>query len=109
MSFENFIAAQSFILWSTFIIAIILGIVVNKTNFCTMGAVSDLVNIGDAGRLRAWILAATVALIGVVILEALGLVNVSSTLPPYRGSEFQWGRYILGGFRYWYDFCQWLR
>lgn len=97
MSFENFIAAQSFILWSTFIIAIILGIVVNKTNFCTMGAVSDLVNIGDAGRLRAWILAATVALIGVVILEALGLVNVSSTLPPYRGSEFQWGRYILGG------------
>ena len=97
MSFENFIAAQSFILWSTFIIAIILGIVVNKTNFCTMGAVSDLVNMGDSGRLRAWILAATVALIGVVILEALGLVNVSSTLPPYRGSEFQWGRYILGG------------
>ena len=97
MSFENFIAAQSFFLWSTFIIAIILGLVVSKTNFCTMGAVSDLVNIGDSGRLRAWILAATVALIGVVILEALGMVNVSSTLPPYRGSEFQWGRYILGG------------
>jgi len=97
MSFENFIAAQSFFLWSTFIIAILLGVVVNKTNFCTMGAVSDLVNMGDAGRLRAWILAATVALIGVVILEALGMVNVSSTLPPYRGSEFQWGRYILGG------------
>lgn len=97
MSFESFIAAQSFFLWSTFIIAIILGVVVNKTNFCTMGAVSDLVNIGDAGRLRAWILAATVALIGVVLLETLGLVNVSSTLPPYRGSEFQWGRYILGG------------
>ena len=97
MSFENFIAAQSFFLWSTFIIAMLLGIVVNKTNFCTMGAVSDLVNMGDAGRLRAWILAATVALIGVVILEALGMVNVSTTLPPYRGSEFQWGRYILGG------------
>ena len=97
MSFENFIAAQSFFLWSTFILAVVLGIVVNKTNFCTMGAVSDLVNMGDSGRLRAWILAATVALIGVVILETLGMVNVSSTLPPYRGSEFQWGRYILGG------------
>ena len=97
MSFENFIAAQSFFLWSTFIIAVILGVVVNKTNFCTMGAVSDLVNMGDSGRLRAWILAATVALIGVVLLESLGMVNVSSTLPPYRGSEFQWGRYILGG------------
>lgn len=97
MSFENFIAAQSFFLWSTFILAVVLGIVVNKTNFCTMGAVSDLVNMGDSSRLRAWILAATVALIGVVILESLGMVNVSSTLPPYRGSEFQWGRYILGG------------
>ncbi len=63
-----------------------------------MGAVSDLVNMGDAGRLRAWILAGTVALIGVMILESLGRVDLSSTLPPYRGSEFQWGRYILGGF-----------
>lgn len=97
MSFESFLGAQSFFLWSTFILAVVLGVVVNKTNFCTMGAVSDLVNMSDSGRLRAWILAATVALIGVVILESLGMVNVSSTLPPYRGSEFQWGRYILGG------------
>ena len=97
MSFESFMSAQSFFLWSTFILAFILGVVVNKTNFCTMGAVSDLVNMGDSGRLRAWILAATVALIGVVILEVLGRVDLSSTLPPYRGSEFQWGRYILGG------------
>ena len=97
MLFESFLSAQSFFLWSTFVIAVILGLVVNKTNFCTMGAVSDLVNMGDGARLRAWILAATVALIGVVILETFGMVNVSSTLPPYRGSEFQWGRYILGG------------
>jgi hypothetical protein len=90
-------SAQSFFLWSTFIIAVILGLVVNKTNFCTMGAVSDLVNMGDSSRLRSWILAATVALIGVVILESLGRADLSSTLPPYRGSEFMWGRYILGG------------
>ncbi len=97
MSFESFLSAQSFFLWSTFILAFILGLVVNKTNFCTMGAVSDLVNMGDTGRFRAWVLAATVALIGVMVLEALGRADLSSTLPPYRGSEFQWGRYILGG------------
>ncbi|MEJ2141278.1 MAG: YeeE/YedE family protein [Gammaproteobacteria bacterium] len=98
MSFEDFFAAQSFFLWSTFILAFILGAVVNKTNFCTMGAVSDWVNMGDTGRLRAWVLAGTVAMIGVVILELTGMANLSnSTLPPYRGSEFQWGRYILGG------------
>jgi uncharacterized membrane protein YedE/YeeE len=99
MTFENFFHAQSIFLWSTFVISIIMGMVANKTNFCTMGAVSDLVNMGDSGRFRAWVLAATVAMIGVLVLEGLGLVNLSSTtLPPYRGSEFQWGRYLLGGF-----------
>ena len=99
MAFENFFHAQSVFLWSTFALSVILGMVVNKTNFCTMGAVSDLVNMGDSGRFRAWVLAGTVALIGVLILEGLGLVNLNSTtLPPYRGSEFQWGRYLLGGF-----------
>ncbi len=99
MTFENFFHAQSVFLWSTFVISLMLGMVANKTNFCTMGAVSDLVNMGDSGRFRAWVLAATVALIGVLILEGLGHANLSSTtLPPYRGSEFQWGRYLLGGF-----------
>jgi len=99
MTYDNFFDAQSMFLWSTFVISVILGMVANKTNFCTMGAVSDLVNMGDSGRFRAWVLAATVALIGVLILEGTGLVNLSSTtLPPYRGSEFQWGRYLLGGF-----------
>ena len=99
MTYDSFFDAQSMFLWSTFVISVILGMVANKTNFCTMGAVSDLVNMGDSGRFRAWILAGTVAMIGVVILEAMGLVNLNSTtLPPYRGSEFQWGRYLLGGF-----------
>jgi len=99
MTFDNFFHAQSVFLWSTFAISVVLGMVANKTNFCTMGAVSDLVNMGDSGRFRAWILAATVALIGVLILESMGMVNLgSATLPPYRGGEFQWGRYLLGGF-----------
>jgi len=97
MSFASFMEAQSFFIWSTFIIAFVMGAVVNKTNFCTMGAVSDLVNMNDSSRMRAWILAATVALIGVLIIEAMGRADLASTLPPYRGSEFQWGRYILGG------------
>ena len=97
MSFASFMEAQSFFLWSTFVIAFVMGAVVNKTNFCTMGAVSDLVNMNDTSRMRAWILAATVALIGVMIIEAMGRADLSSTLPPYRASQFQWGRYILGG------------
>ncbi|MBU2479338.1 MAG: YeeE/YedE family protein, partial [Gammaproteobacteria bacterium] len=65
MVFENFAAAQGYFLWGTFAIALVLGVVANKTNFCTMGAVSDWVNIGDTGRMRAWLFAIAVAVLGV--------------------------------------------
>lgn len=97
MTFESFAAAHSTILWLVFAIAFIMGAVVNKTNFCTMGAVSDLVNMGDSGRFRAWMLAITVAMLGVVILESSGLISVDQSMPPYRGSNFAWLEYILGG------------
>ena len=51
------------------VVALIMGAVVNKTNFCTMGAVSDMVNMGDYGRFRAWLLAKAVAMLGVTGLE----------------------------------------
>ncbi len=97
MQFEDFAQAQSVVLWSVFALAFIMGAVVNKTNFCTMGAVSDMVNIGDNGRFRAWLLAIVVAMIGVVILESAGVASVDKTLPPYRGSNFAWLEYIIGG------------
>ena len=64
MTFESFIDAQSYLLWAGFVLAFILGAVVNKTNFCTMGAVSDMVNMGDYSRFRAWLLAIAVAISG---------------------------------------------
>lgn len=97
MSFESFAAAHSTIIWSGFILAFIMGAVATKTNFCTMGAVSDLVNIGDSGRIRAWFLAIAVAMIGVTIIESMNIISVDSTRPPYRGSNFAWLEYILGG------------
>ena len=53
----------------TAILGFILGFIVNKTNFCTMGAVSDWVNIGDLNRFKAWMLATAIAVLGVSILE----------------------------------------
>jgi len=97
MVFESFAESLSFFLWSTFVISVILGAVVNKTNFCTMGAVSDMVNIGDYGRFRAWILAIAVATLGVSLFEYMGLVNVTETFPGYRGSQLIYVENILGG------------
>ena len=97
MIFEDFFQGQSVLLWSAFGIAVILGAVVNKTNFCTMGAVSDWVNIGDTGRMRAWIFSMAVALIGVTIFEAMEVMTVDSTFPPYRSNQLIWAENILGG------------
>ena len=97
MTFDSFISAQSFFLWTVFIIALLMGAIVNKTNFCTMGAVSDWVNIGDTGRFRAWLFAIAIALLGVTVLEAAGVVNVTSAFPPYRGPQLIWAENLLGG------------
>ena len=97
MVFESFAEGLSFFLWSTFIIAVIMGAVVNKTNFCTMGAVSDMVNMGDYGRFSAWMLAIAVALLGVSGLEYLGMVEVNNTFPPYRNGQLVFAENILGG------------
>lgn len=97
MQFESFSESLSFFLWSTFILSVLLGAVVNKTNFCTMGAVSDMVNINDYGRFRAWLLAIAVAMIGVSVFEYLGFVDVTDTFPPYRGSSLIYIENILGG------------
>ena len=97
MVFESFAQAQSVFLWATFGIALVMGVLVNKTNFCTMGAVSDWVNMGDTGRMRAWLLAIAVAMLGVVVLEANGLVQADASFPPYRANQLVWAENLLGG------------
>ncbi|MDK9703797.1 MAG: YeeE/YedE family protein [Sulfuritalea sp.] len=86
------------VLGIVFVTGIIMGAVANKTNFCTMGAVSDWVNMGDTGRLRAWMLAIAVATLGVVALEASGKAVIGTgTFPPYRTPNLAWLRYVVGG------------
>ncbi len=89
---------HTIVLLSAFGIAIVLGAVAHKTNFCTMGAVSDWVNIGDTGRMRAWVFAIAVAMGGVVLLEYFQKINLDVTVPaPFRSSNFEWLRYVVGG------------
>ncbi len=79
------------------VFGVVLGAVANKTNFCTMGAVSDWINIGDMSRLRSWFLAITVAILGITLLEAASMIDLGSSRIPYRSSTFFWPRYIIGG------------
>ena len=90
------------LLWA-FALSLVFGAIANKTHFCTMGAVSDWVNIGDLSRLRAWFLAIATAIIGVGILEYSGSIDMSLTNsnetsnPPYRSANFIWLRHLVGG------------
>ena len=87
------------VLLSAFTVAVIMGAVMAKTNFCTMGAVSDWFNMGSLGRMRAWMLAIAVAAGGLLLLELAAIVRLpENTLPPYRTPQFAWLRYLLGGF-----------
>lgn len=86
---------QRTVVWSTFALGVILGAVMNRTNFCTMGAVSDIVNIGDWTRMRMWLGAIGVGILATQFLGAAGLVDLSKAI--YTGPTFSWLAYVVGG------------
>ena len=82
--------------WGGFAIGLVIGFVGNKTHFCTLGAVSDLVNMGDWGRMRMWLLAIGIAIVGANGLDLLGLIDLGRSI--YRTPDFTWLSYLVGGF-----------
>jgi uncharacterized protein len=83
------------VLLASFALSFIFGAIAQRTHFCTMGAVSDIVNIGDWQRMRQWACAAGVAMLGFGCLVYLGKIDPSKTL--YAGSRIAWASAIVGG------------
>ena len=79
-----------------FALAFVFGAVAQRSGFCAMGAVSDIVNMGDWGRMRMWLLAMTVAIIGGNLLSLAGLVDLGKSM--YTGQQFRLLSYVVGGF-----------
>lgn len=61
-----------------------------------MGAVSDIVNMGDWSRMRMWLLSIAVAIIGAYTLQTLGVVDLSKSI--YTSPSFTWLSFAVGGF-----------
>ena len=78
-----------------FVLGFIFGAVAHKANFCTMGAVADVVNFGDWGRMRMWLLAIAVAIAGANGLDWAGLLDL--TRSAYVAARCPWIAYIVGG------------
>jgi uncharacterized membrane protein YedE/YeeE len=83
------------VIWAGLGLGALFGAVAQKTNFCTMGAVSDVVNMGSWGRMRAWLLAIATAILLTQIGAALSWFDLGKTL--YSSTTLNWGAHIVGG------------
>ncbi len=95
MSEVNPASLAPMVAWGAFALAFVFGFVGNRTDFCTMGAVSDVVNMGDWNRMRMWLLSIAVAIIGANALELAGVLKLSNSI--YQTSNFTWLSYLVGG------------
>ena len=85
----------AFVIACGFVLAFVFGVVAQKTDFCTMGAVSDIVNMGEWSRMRMWLLAIAVAIAGANALDLAGLVDLSRSA--YPAPRWPWLAHLVGG------------
>ena len=56
------------------------GFVARRGRFCTLGAIEDSVYSNDTRRLRTWLVAIGVAIVGVHLLEAFAGLDLSKSI-----------------------------
>lgn len=78
-----------------FAIGLAFGAVSYRTNFCTMGAISDVVLMGNWNRFRAWLLAIAVAMLGSQGLHLAGVIDLNQSI--YLNTNLGWLGAIVGG------------
>jgi uncharacterized protein len=83
------------VLWIGFALGAAFGAIAHRTHFCTMGAISDVVNIGDWSRARMWALAMGVAMLGFNTMVALGWVEAGDSF--YAAPKLVWLSNVVGG------------
>jgi uncharacterized protein len=92
---ESTVNLATWVVWGGFALAFAFGLVASKTNFCTMGAISDVVNMGHWGRMRMWLLAMAVAVLGTSLLMYGGWVDLGKSI--YLRQVLPWLSLLIGG------------
>ena len=83
------------VLWATFALSAVFGFAAQRSHFCTMGAVSDIVNLEDWTRMHMWAMAAAVAMLGFASLSYSGIIDPSKAL--YTSPKVLWLSTLVGG------------
>ena len=76
------------VLWASFVVTFLLGAVMQKTGFCSMGAVSDIFIMSRWDRLRQWFLAIGIAVVGFALMSYLGIIDPLKSI--YTSNKFLW-------------------
>ncbi len=96
MTEAEFSAIRSTVIWAIFFLALALGAVMARSNFCTMGAVADIRNFGDWTRMRMWLFAIAIAIIGTQILAGTGQINLAKSIY-HSTTKISWLSNLIGG------------
>jgi uncharacterized membrane protein YedE/YeeE len=83
------------LLWGAFALSATFGALAQRTHFCTMGAIADVVNMGDWTRVRMWVLAIAVAIVGFNGMVGAGWIEARNTI--YAGPQLLWLSMLVGG------------
>jgi uncharacterized membrane protein YedE/YeeE len=83
------------VLWAAFGLSVVFGAIAQRTHFCTMGAVADIVAYGSWARMRMWVLAMGTAMLGFNAMVALGWVDAADSI--YAAPRLTWLSALVGG------------
>jgi len=83
------------VLWAAFLLSMAFGAISQRTHFCTMGALADVFNMGDWTRMRMWVLAMAVAMLGFNAMVALGWLDAGNSI--YASPRLRWLSALVGG------------
>ena len=83
------------VVWLSFGLGILFGMTAQRTRFCTMGALADIFHLGDWNRMRQWLLAMAVAIVGTSLLAAFGIIDTAKSL--YTSTRLNWLSHLVGG------------
>ncbi|NQV56769.1 MAG: YeeE/YedE family protein [Rhodospirillales bacterium] len=78
-----------------FVLGIVFGATAQRTNFCTMGALSDIVFMGVWNRFRAWMLALAIVMIAAQWMHLTGVIDLGKSI--YLSANLGWAGAIIGG------------
>jgi uncharacterized membrane protein YedE/YeeE len=92
---SELIQLKQIVLISALVLASILGFVIQRTQFCSMGAISDVFVMESWHRARQWCVALAIAVMGTSFLYVGGWIDIHQTI--YTNSKLLWLSALIGG------------